>query len=94
MALTAPVLAYSGWPLFRNTFSGLKRFRFNMDSLIVLGAGAAFGYSVYSLAGGGEVYFDTAAMIVTLILLGRYLEARAKGRASEALERLDKEFLE
>jgi Cu2+-exporting ATPase len=88
MILTAPVLLYSGLPLVRNTLSGLRRFRFNMDSLIVLGAGSAYIYSLFSMVKGGEVYFDTAAMIVTLILLGRYIESRAKGRASEAVERL------
>jgi len=88
MALTVPVIFYSGMPLIRNTFSGLRRLHFSMDSLIVIGAGSAFIYSIYEMSSGGEVYFDTAAMIITLILLGRYLEAVAKGKASEAVERL------
>ncbi len=86
--LTAPVLLYAGWPFFAGTLAGLRRLHFTMDSLIVLGSGSAFCYSVYAMTRGGEVYFDTAAMIVTLILLGRTLESHAKGKASESLERL------
>ncbi|MFO0753947.1 MAG: heavy metal translocating P-type ATPase [Thermodesulfovibrionales bacterium] len=88
LLLTLPVLFYSGMPFLRNTLRGLRRLRFTMDSLITLGAGSAFVYSVYQMAVGGTVYFDTAAMIITLILLGRYIEAAAKGKASEAIERL------
>ena len=62
--------------------------RFTMDSLISIGAGSAFLYSIYGMFAGGEVYFDTAAMIITLILLGRYLESVAKGKASETVDRL------
>jgi heavy metal translocating P-type ATPase len=59
-----------------------------MDALIALGAGAALAYSAWQMVAGGEVYLDTAAMIVTLVLVGRYVEAAAKGRASEAVARL------
>jgi len=59
-----------------------------MDLLIVTGAGSAYLYSVYEMFTGGEVYFDTAAMIITLILLGRYIEAGAKGKASQTITRL------
>jgi len=88
MGLTIPVVFYAGLPFFRNTLAGLRKFRFTMDSLIVVGSGSAFLYSLYGMRTGGEVYFDTTAMIITLVLLGRYLESRAKGSASEALERL------
>ena len=88
LCLTAPVILYSGMPLIRSTFTGMSRFRFNMDSLIVLGSGSAFVYSCFQMLRGGEVYFDTSAMIITLILLGRYIEAAAKGKASESIERL------
>ena len=86
--LTLPVYFYSGAPFLRNTVSSLRHGRFNMDALIALGAGAALAYSAWQMFRGGEVYFDTAAMIVTLVLVGRYVEAAAKGRASEALARL------
>ncbi len=88
MGLTVPVVFYAGLPFLRSTLAGLRRFRFTMDALIVVGSGSAFFYSLYGMATGGEVYFDTAAMIITLVLLGRYLESQAKGRASETLERL------
>jgi Cu2+-exporting ATPase len=59
-----------------------------MDVLITAGSLSAYGYSVFQMAVNGEVYFDTAAMIITLILLGRYIEAGAKSRASETIARL------
>ena len=88
MGLTLPVYFYSGAPFLRNTVTGLRHGRFNMDALIALGAGAALAYSAWQMLAGGEVYLDTAAMIVTLVLVGRYVEAAAKGRASEAVARL------
>ncbi|MFC1657746.1 heavy metal translocating P-type ATPase metal-binding domain-containing protein, partial [Candidatus Moduliflexota bacterium] len=88
LLLATPILFYAALPLVRTTLSGLRKMHFTMDSLIVLGSGSAYFYSIYGLTKGGEVYFDTAAMIVTLILLGRYLESQAKGKASEAVERL------
>jgi P-type Cu2+ transporter len=88
LALTVPVLTYAAAPFWRAAFAGARHGRASMDLLVVLGTGAAFAFSVFEMTRGGEVYFDTAAGIVTLILLGRYLEARAKGRASEAIARL------
>ena len=86
--LTLPVLFYSGMPFIKSTFRGLKSLHFTMDSLITVGSGSAFVYSVYCLFTGGEVYFDTSAMIVTLILLGRYIESTAKGKASMTIQML------
>ncbi|GAO01991.1 heavy metal translocating P-type ATPase [Anaeromyxobacter sp. PSR-1] len=88
LGLTLPVVFYSGAPFLRATGRGLRHLRFNMDSLVVIGSLAALAYSVYGMLRGGEVYFDTAAMIPTLVLVGRYVEAAAKGRASEAVARL------
>ena len=88
LGLTLPVFLYSGAPFLRSAGRALRAGRFNMDSLIALGSGAALVFSVYQMARGGEVYFDTSAMIVTLVLAGRYVEARARGRASEAVARL------
>jgi Cu2+-exporting ATPase len=88
MLLTIPVIFYSGMPFIRNTFKGLRHLNFNMDSLITIGAGSAFIYSIYQMFIGGKVYFDTSAMIITLILLGRYIETTAKGKASETIDRL------
>jgi Cu2+-exporting ATPase len=88
LGLTLPVFLYSGAPFLRGARAGLRHGRVDMDGLIVLGSGAALAYSLWQMARGGEVYFDTAAMIVTLVLLGRYIEAAAKGKASEAVVRL------
>ncbi|MDH4164253.1 MAG: heavy metal translocating P-type ATPase [Nitrospirota bacterium] len=88
LALTTPVLFYAGWPFLKGALRGIRHFTFNMDVLIIAGAGSAYVYSIYQMFAGGEVYFDTSAMIITLILLGRFIEAGAKRKASEALTRL------
>ncbi|MFO0582019.1 MAG: heavy metal translocating P-type ATPase [Anaeromyxobacter sp.] len=88
LGLTLPVLLYAGAPFLRATWAGLKHLSFGMDALVVIGSWAALGYSLWQMARGGEVYFDTATMIPTLVLVGRYIEAAAKGRASEAVARL------
>jgi Cu2+-exporting ATPase len=87
-ALTTPVIFYAGFPFLRNTVAGIRNRVVGMDALVFLGSFSAYAYSTAMLATGGEVFFDTAGMIVTLILLGRYLEAAARSRASESLIRL------
>ncbi len=86
--VATPVIFYGGAPFFAGALRGLKSGSFNMDSLIGLGAGGAYFLSVYQTIIGGEVYYDTAVMIITLILLGRLLEHGARSRASEAVEKL------
>jgi Cu+-exporting ATPase len=89
LVLTVPVLFYSGRGFFIDAWTGLKHYSANMNTLIALGTGAAFLYSVWVvLTGGNGVYFEAAAVIVVLILLGRMLEARATGRASDAIRHL------
>ncbi|MEW6715549.1 MAG: heavy metal translocating P-type ATPase [Nitrospirota bacterium] len=88
LLLTTPILFYSGAPFLRGSITGLRNLSFNMDLLIVTGAGSAYLYSIYQIFIGGEVYFDTSAMIITLILLGRYIETGAKARASEVITQL------
>jgi P-type Cu2+ transporter len=88
LLLTLPVLLYSGRQLIANAIAGLLRGQFTTDSLVTIGAGSAFVYSVYSMFTGGEVYFDTVVMIVTLVLLGRLIESSARGRACDTVERL------
>ncbi|HEY6001918.1 MAG TPA: heavy metal translocating P-type ATPase [Anaeromyxobacter sp.] len=88
LGLTLPVYLYCGAPFLSGTVRGLRRRSLGMDALVAVGAGAALVYSVWQMLRGGEVYFDTAAMIPTLVLVGRYVEAAAKGRASEAVARL------
>lgn len=87
--LTLPVLIYAGRGFFQDAWKGLKHRSANMNTLIALGTGTAFLYSAFVLAtGGNDVYFEAAAVIVVLILLGRTLEARATGRASDAIRHL------
>jgi Cu2+-exporting ATPase len=88
LGLTLPVYLYAGAPFLRATWAGLRRGAPGMDALVAIGSGAALVYSMWQMLRGGEVYFDTAAAIPTLVLVGRYVEAVAKGRASEAVARL------
>ena len=88
-ALATPGQAIIGWQYYVRTFKRLLHFRANMDTLIAMGTSAAYGYStVITFFLGGDVYFDSAIMILTLITLGKYLEAVAKGRTSEAIKKL------
>ena len=87
--LTIPVLFYAGLGFFVDTWTALKHRSANMNTLIAMGTGAAFLYSTWVIARGGkDVYFEAAAVIVVLILLGRMLEAKARGRASDAIRNL------
>ncbi len=97
LLLTLPVIFYGARPFLLGAWSRLKHGAADMNTLITLGAGAAFFYSVivtlhpswFSETGvEPHVYFESAAVIITLILLGRTLEARAKSRTGEAIERL------
>ena len=93
LVLTALVLAGPGAGFFRRGIPGLLRARPDMDALVALGAGAAFVFSAVAVVAPGVlpptgIYFEAAAVIVTLILLGRWLEARARGRTGEAVRRL------
>ena len=87
--VATPVLFYGGRDFFAGALRAVRTGHFNMDSLIAIGAGSAYFLSVYQTFRDGEVYYDTAVMIITLILLGRLLENGAKQRASEAVRRLE-----
>lgn len=86
--LTVPVQFWVGWPFIRQAAIRARAFAANMDTLITMGTLAAFSYSAYELSRGGDLYFDTAALIIVFIALGRYFEARARGRASKAIKAL------
>ena len=97
LLFTTPVLFYSGAPFFRGTLVAARHFAANMDTLVALGTSAAYFYSTWvtfwprsvaPLGKSPELYFDTTAMIITFIILGRWLEARTRGRASQAIRRL------
>ncbi|HEY5683776.1 MAG TPA: heavy metal translocating P-type ATPase [Acidimicrobiia bacterium] len=86
--LATPVVFVAGFQFHRVAVKQLRSFGASMDTLISLGTTVAYGYSVWAIFAGGDVFFETAGMITTLILLGRSFEARAKGRASNAIASL------
>src|SRR5205807_9812235 len=100
LVLTTPVVLYCGWPFFQRAWFSLVNRSPNMFTLIALGVGVAYGYSVVATVAPGvfppefwhmgtvEPYFETAAAITLLVLLGQVLEIRARSRTSHALRRL------
>ncbi|WP_343576755.1 heavy metal translocating P-type ATPase [Mycobacterium sp.] len=87
-AATVPVQFVAGWPFLTAATQRARARGANMDTLIALGTLTAFLYSTYELFAGGRLSFDTAAMIIAVVALGRYFEARARGSASAALSKL------
>ncbi len=96
-ALATPVQFWAGWRFYRGAWGALRQRTADMNTLIAVGTSAAYFYSAVAAAfpavftaGGIEphLYFDTSAMIIALILLGRYLEARARGETSQAIKKL------
>jgi Cu+-exporting ATPase len=103
LALSAPVLFFCGWQFYRGAWKAVRHLTADMNTLIAVGTGAAFAYSVvatlapatvsadpHTISGHAPapVYFETAVVIIVLVLLGKLLEARARGRTSEAIRRL------
>ncbi len=93
--LTAPVMVFVGGQFFKGAWHALKRGVSNMDTLVALGTGAAFAYSTTALlapqlfpAGTARPFYEAAAVVITLVVLGQVLEARAKGRTSRAVRAL------
>jgi P-type Cu+ transporter len=89
-AVATPVQFYVGWQYYLGAYKSLRNRSANMDVLIAMGSSVAYFYSIFITLGvlPGHVYFETAAVIITLIRLGKFLEARAKGRTSEAIKKL------
>jgi len=89
LVLATPVQFVAGWQFYRGAYSALRNGSSNMDVLVALGTSAAYFYSVVNIIRGvPELYFETSAILITLIILGKLLEARAKGQTSEALKSL------
>ncbi len=90
LALATPVQLYSGRDFYVNAWKALRARTANMDTLIAMGSSTAYLYSLWLLLSGaaGHVYFETAAVIIALILVGKYLEARAKSQTSAAIKTL------
>ncbi|MBP2639601.1 MAG: copA 1 [Firmicutes bacterium] len=88
-ALATPVQLVAGWQFYRGAYLALKNGSANMDVLVALGTSAAYLYSIANvLRGVSELYFETSAILITLIIVGKLLEAIAKGRTSEAIKAL------
>jgi len=89
-ALATPVIFYCGLPILRRAYIGLRCLSPTMDLLIALGSLSAYGYSLFQLFRGGlHVYFDTAAMLITIVLLGTYVEIRSRDRVTRGIAELD-----
>ena len=90
LALATPVQFYVGWQYYVNGYKSIRNGSANMDVLVALGSSAAYFYSIPIALGliPGHVYFETSAVIITLVKLGKFLEAKAKGGASDAIKRL------
>lgn len=91
--LATPVQFILGWQFYKGAYGALRNKSANMDVLVALGTSAAYFYSIYMwVIHAGEthipLYFETSAVLITLILLGKYFEAKAKGHASDAINKL------
>lgn len=87
--LATPVLFYSGWIFFKGAYYGYKNNIVNMDTLVASGALSAYIYSIYAMiTQRGEVYFDSVVMIITFVLVGKYLEVLSKKHAVDTLDGL------
>jgi Cu+-exporting ATPase len=88
--LATPVQFIYGWGIYKSAFSAMLNKTVNMDTLIAIGTSAAYFYSVYVIFFDPlkEQYFESAAVLITFVILGRFLEAAAKGKTSEAIKKL------
>ncbi len=88
--LATPVQFIAGWRFYKGSWAALKNKTGNMDLLIALGTSAAYFYSVAAtfFIKDGEVFYETAALLITFVLLGKLLEMRAKGKTSDAIKKL------
>lgn len=89
--LATPVLFYSGWVFFRGAYFGLKNRVVNMDLMVATGALLAYVYSIYiTVTEYGEAYFDSVSMIITFVLIGKFLEVLSKKNAADTLDIIGK----
>ncbi|MCA8991269.1 MAG: heavy metal translocating P-type ATPase [Planctomycetaceae bacterium] len=100
LLLSTPVVLWAGWPFFERGWNSIRTWNLNMFTLIAIGTGAAYGYSLLCILfpafipddfkhhGVAEVYFESAAVIITLVLLGQMLEGRARRRTGGAIREL------
>ncbi|MFH1412477.1 MAG: heavy metal translocating P-type ATPase [bacterium] len=82
------IVFFFGWTFHKHAWKQIKKFQFSMDSLISLGTLTAYFYSLFVLFNNGHLYFESAAAIISLILLGKYFEVKSRGKASQAMKKL------
>jgi len=87
-ALATPVVLIGGYPFFVGAWSAFRHRQASMDTLVALGTGVAYLYSVYALGANADVYFEIAALLITFILLGKLFEDLTRNRANSAIEKL------
>lgn len=91
LAASLPVITFSGYPIFRRCFHSLRVGLFGMETLVTVGVAAAFSLSLYHLLNGSDqIYFDSMTLTITLVLLGKIIESKAKFSAKETLLRLNR----
>ena len=89
LVLATPVQFIVGWPFYRGAYNALRNGSANMDVLVALGTSSAYFFSLANMfTGSQDLYFETSAVLITLIILGKLLEARAKGQTSAAIKSL------
>lgn len=88
--LCTPALFYSGWVFFRSSYYGLKNGFVGMDLLVAVGSTLTYFYSIYAaITRSGETYFESVSMIITFVLIGKFLEVRARKNAGDSLDKLN-----
>lgn len=88
LAIATPVQFYAGFPFYKGAYHNLKTGGANMDVLVALGTSAAYFYSFYNIFNNGYLYFETSSILITLVLLGKYLESKATKKAADAIKKL------
>lgn len=89
-ALATPVQFIAGKRFYKATWTSLRHGFFDMDTLIVVGTSAAYFYSVVNVFIGGDIYFETSSLLITFVLMGKYLEALTRGKMGDAVSKLMK----
>jgi Cu+-exporting ATPase len=88
LTVATVVQFYCGWQFYKGAWANISHFSANMDVLVAMGTSAAYFFSIYNISQNGHLYFETSAVLITLILFGKYLEQRAKGKTTEAISKL------
>lgn len=88
LILASVVQFYCGFQFYKGAYANLKHLSANMDVLVALGTSAAYFFSLYNIFYGHHLYFETSSMLITLITFGKYLEAKAKRRTTQAISKL------